>query len=123
MGRRIAIVVEVALAIPPGKVRVPKGSIGPICEKYGVGPKYPTKLWQDVKSQIDANQEVDLSSKKRKGRPSLLTPSKVAALKKVNQQNRPFTLRQVADQLNDLGLEYGKDTVSRWFKELGAAKV
>ena len=38
-GRRIAIAVEVALAIPPGKVRVPKGSMGPICEKYGVGPK------------------------------------------------------------------------------------
>ena len=26
-GRRIAIAVEVALAIPPGKVRVPKGSM------------------------------------------------------------------------------------------------
>ena len=90
-GRRIAIAVEVALAIPPGKVRVPKGLIDPICEKYGVSPKYPTKLWHDVKSQIDANQEVDLSTKKRKGRPPRLTPSKVAALKKVNQQKYVYT--------------------------------
>ena len=29
MGRRTAIAVEVALAIPPGKVRVPKGSMAP----------------------------------------------------------------------------------------------
>ena len=123
MGRRTAIAVEVALAIPPGKVRVPNGSMAPICQKYGVGPRYPTKLWQNVKSQIDANQSVDLSSKERTGRPSLLTLSKVGALKKVNQQNRSFTLRQVSDQLNDLGLEYGKETVHRWFEELGAAKV
>ncbi|CAN0021663.1 unnamed protein product, partial [Sphacelaria rigidula] len=76
-GRRIAIAVKVALTIPPGKVRVPKGAMGPICEKYGVSPKYPSKLWLDVKSQVDAKQEVDFSTQKRKGRPSLLTPSKV----------------------------------------------
>jgi len=122
VGRRIAIVVEVALAIPPGKVRIPKGALDPICQRYGVSSRYPRKLWQSVKDQIDAGQEVDLSSKERKGRPSLLTPTKVAALKKVNSQNRSFTLRQVSDQLTDLGLEYGKDTLRRWFNELGAAK-
>ena len=35
VGRRIAIVVEAALAIPPGQVRIPKGALGPICERYG----------------------------------------------------------------------------------------
>ena len=35
-GRRIAIAVEVALAIPPGKVRIPKGALDPICQRYGV---------------------------------------------------------------------------------------
>ena len=80
-------------------------------------------MWKNVKDQIDANQEVDHSGKERKGWSSQLIPSKVVALKKVNQQNRSFTLRHVADQLNDLGLKYGKDTVRRWFKELGAAKV
>ena len=88
VGRRIAIAVEVALAIPPGKVRVPKGSPGLICERYGVKAQYPTQLWKNVKLQLDANQEVDLSNMKRSGRPSLLTPTKVAALKKVNKQNR-----------------------------------
>lgn len=44
MGRRTANAIEVALAIPPGKVLVPKGKIAPNCIKYGVGPRYLTKL-------------------------------------------------------------------------------
>ncbi|CAN0505402.1 unnamed protein product, partial [Laminaria digitata] len=104
------------------KVRIPKGALDPICKRYGVGDRYPSKLLRSVRDQIDAYQEVDLSSKERKGRPSLLTPTKVAALKKVNSQNRSFTLRQVSDQMTDLGLEFGKETVRRWFNELGAAK-
>ena len=76
LGRRYAIAMEVALAIPLGKARVPRGSLGPICERYGVGPEYPTKLWKNVKAQMDATQEVDLSSSKRTGRPSVLTPTK-----------------------------------------------
>ena len=47
-GRRYAIAMEVALAIPPGKARVPRGSLGPICESYGVGPEFPTKFWENV---------------------------------------------------------------------------
>ena len=31
VGRRIAIVVEAALAIPRGQVRIPKGTLDPIC--------------------------------------------------------------------------------------------
>ena len=81
LGRRYAIAMEVALAIPLGKARVPRGSLGPICERYGVGPEYPTKLWENDKAQMDATQEVDLSSSKRTGRPSVLMPTKVAALK------------------------------------------
>ena len=65
MGCRYAIAIEVALAIPPGKARVPRGSLGPICERYGVGPEYPTKLWENVKALMDATPEVDLSSKRR----------------------------------------------------------
>ena len=30
--------VEIALAIPPGKRRVPKGILGPLAEQYVVGP-------------------------------------------------------------------------------------
>ena len=30
--------VEIALAIPPGKTRVPKGILGPLAERYGVRP-------------------------------------------------------------------------------------
>ena len=101
------------MAMQPGLSRIPKGVLDPICERYDVGKKYPSKLWKRVKNQIDETQELDLSNNKRSGRPSQLTPSKVAALKKVNQENRTFTLRQVSDQLNGLGLEYGKDTVRR----------
>ncbi|CAN0188679.1 unnamed protein product, partial [Laminaria digitata] len=108
---------------PPGKSRVPKGSLGPICDRYGVGPEYPFKLWKNAKAQMDATQEVDLSSSTRTGRPSLLTPTKAAALKSVNKKNRSFTLRQVSGQLKEIGLEYGMETVRRWFNKEGAAKV
>ena len=30
--------VEIVLAIPPGETRVPKGILGPLAERYGVGP-------------------------------------------------------------------------------------
>ena len=30
--------VEIALVIPPGKTRVPKGILGPLAERYRVGP-------------------------------------------------------------------------------------
>ena len=64
MARRYAIAMEVALAIPPGKARVPRGSLGSICERYGVGPEYPTTLWKNVKPQMDATQEVELRAAK-----------------------------------------------------------
>ncbi|CAN0351453.1 unnamed protein product, partial [Laminaria digitata] len=103
--------------------RVPKGSLGPIGDRYGVGPEYPSKLWKNAKAQMDATQEVDLSNSTRTGRPSLLTPTKVATLKSVNKKNRSFTLRQVSDQLKEIGLEYGTETVRWWFNKEGAAKV
>ncbi|CAM9721509.1 unnamed protein product, partial [Sphacelaria rigidula] len=53
-------------------------------------PAYPTKLWINARAQMGATKEVDLSNSARTERPSLLTPTKVAALKKVNKQNRPF---------------------------------
>ena len=99
MGCRYAIAIEVALAIPPGKARVPRGSLGPICERYGVGPEYPTKLWKNVKAQMDATQEVDLSSSKRTGRPSVLTPAKVAVLKSINEEYDGDTSERVWQSL------------------------
>ena len=95
MGRRYTVAMGVALAIPPCKARVPRGSLGPICERYGVGPECPTKLWKNVKAQMDATQEVDLSSSKRTGRPSVLTPTKVAALKSINEEYDGDTLERV----------------------------
>ena len=38
VGRRTAMAVEIASAIPPGKTRVPKGIQAPLAERYGVGP-------------------------------------------------------------------------------------
>ena len=40
VGRRYAMV-EIARAIPPGKTRLPKGTVGPLTERYGVGLEYP----------------------------------------------------------------------------------
>ena len=105
--------VEIALAIPPGKTRVPKGILGPLAERYGVGPGYPKKLWSECKAQINETGELDLSNKPRSGRPPLLTPTKKAALRKI-KENRSFTLRQVSDQLKAIGLEYSSSTVRRW---------
>ena len=72
VGRRTAMAVEIALAIPPGQTRVPKGILGPLAERYGVGPGYPKKHWSECKAQINETGELDLSNKPRSGRPSLL---------------------------------------------------
>ena len=50
-GTVYAMVVEVALAITPGNERPPKGTPGPLAERYDVGPEYPSKLgckWSGV---------------------------------------------------------------------------
>ena len=83
LGRRYAIAKEIAMAIPPGKSRVPNGSLCRICERYGFGPEYPSQLWKKS-SQIDATQVVSISTQNRSGWSSLLTPTKVAALRTVN---------------------------------------
>ena len=59
--------VEIAMGIQPGLSRIPKGVLDPICERYGVGKKYPSKLWKKVKSQNDETQELDLSDNKGLG--------------------------------------------------------
>ena len=105
--------VEIALAIPPGNTRVLKGILGPLAERYGVGSGYPKKHWSECKAQINETGELDLSNKPRSGRPSLLTPTKKAALRKINMGNRSFTPRRVSDQLKEIGLEYSSSTVRR----------
>ena len=115
--------VEIALAIPPGNTRVPKGILAPLAERYGVGPGYPKNHWSKCEAQINEAGELDLSNKPRSGRPSPLTPTKKAALRKINKENRSFTLRQVSGQLNEIGLEYSSSTARRWFEAEGAYKV
>ena len=112
VGRRTAMAVEIALAIPPGKTRVPKGILAPLVERYGVGPGYPKKHSSECKAQINETGELDISNKPRSGRPSLLIPTKKAALRKI-KENRSFTLRQESDQLKEIGLEYSSSTVRR----------
>ena len=90
VGRRYAMVVEIPRAIPPGKTRLPKGTVGPLDERYGVGPEYPTTLWKSCKAQLEDTQELDLSNKPRSGRPSMLTPTKAATLRAINSENRAF---------------------------------
>ena len=34
VGRRYAMVVEISRAIQPGKTRLPKGTVGPLAERY-----------------------------------------------------------------------------------------
>ena len=123
MGRRYAMVVEIARAIPPGKKRPLKDAVGPLAERYGVGPEYPTTLWKNCKAQIEDTQELDLSNKPRSGRPSLLTPTKAAALRAINSESRAFTIGQVSDRLKELGLEFRGETVRRCFEKEGARKV
>ena len=48
---------------------------------------------------MDANQEVDLSRSKRTGHPSVLTPTKVAALKSINDEYDGDTLERVWQSL------------------------
>ena len=89
VGRRYAMVVEIARAIPPGKTRLPKGTVGPLAERYyGVGLEYPTTLWKNCKAQIEDTLELDLSNKPRSGRPSMLPPTKAAELRAINSENR-----------------------------------
>ena len=70
-----------------------------MCIRDSVGPEYPTKLWENVKAQMDATQEVDLSSSKRTGRPWVLTPTKVAALKSINEEYDGDTSERVWQSL------------------------
>ena len=123
LGRRYALAVEIALTIPPGNSRVPKGILGPLAERCGVGSYYPRRHWAECKAQIDEIGELDLSNKRRSGRPLLLTPTKSAALWKINKENRSFSLRQVSDQLKDMGMDYGSETVRWCFEKEGAVKV
>ena len=41
------MVVEIASAVPPGNSRLPKGVVGPLAERYGVGAGYPQNLWAE----------------------------------------------------------------------------
>ena len=51
--------------------------------------------------------------------------TKIAALRSVNKHksSRSFTHRQVSDQLKDIGLDCGSETVRQWFQNEGTAKV
>lgn len=111
VGRRTAMAMEIALAIPPGKRRVPNGILAPLAERYGVDPGYPKKHWSECRAQINGTGALGLSNKPRSGRPSLRTSTKKAALRRINKENRSFTLRQVSHQLKDIGLEYSSSTV------------
>ena len=100
-----------------------KGTVGPLAERYGVGPEYPTTLWKNSKAQMEDTQELDLSNKPRSGRPSTNTPTKAGALQAINSENQAFTNGQVSDRLEELGLEFSGETVRRWFEKEGARKV
>ena len=49
LGYRYALAVKIALTIPPGKSRVPKGILGPLTERYCVGSDYPGEHWAECK--------------------------------------------------------------------------
>lgn len=70
-----AMAMEIALAIPPDNSRVPKGILGPLTERYGVGSGYRTKPRRGCEVRITNIMEHDLSNRRRIGRPSLLTPT------------------------------------------------
>ena len=53
----------------------------------------------------------------------MLTPTKAAALRVINSENRAFTNGQVSDRQKELGLEFSGETVRRWFDKEGARKV
>ena len=116
------MMVEIARAIPLGKTRLPKGTVGPLAERYGVGPEYPTTLWKNSKAQMEDTQELDLSNKPRSGRPSTNTPTKAGALQAINSENQAFTNGQVSDRLEELGLEFSGETVRRWGNGRGTGR-
>lgn len=84
VGRRDAMAMETALAIPAGKTRVFKGFLGPLVERYCVGAGYPKYHWSESKLQINETGQLDLSIKTRSGPPSLLTLTNETALRIIN---------------------------------------
>ena len=66
-GRRIAIAVEVALAIPPGKVRVPKGSMGPICEITVLVPSTRRSCGKTLRARSTLTRRSTFPARKGKG--------------------------------------------------------
>ena len=97
----------------------PQGHCQPPCRAVRCGPEYPTTLWKNYKAQIEDTQELDLSNKPRSGRPSMLAPTKAAARRAINSENRAFTNGQVSDRLKELGLDFSEETVRRWFEKRG----
>ena len=53
----------------------------------------------------------------------MLAPTKAAALRAINSENRAFTNGQVSDRLKELGLEFSGEAVRRWFEKEGTREV
>ena len=66
VGRRTAMAVEIASAIPPGKTRVPKGIQAPLAERYGVGPDLnASSIDELVETIFQQYEEYDSAALKR----------------------------------------------------------
>ena len=120
---RTALALRYAWALPPGKERLPAG-VGPkLAAEFGVGERYPRKVWASMKEELDRGHDVSLRSARRSGRPSDFTPRKQAKIREINAGNRTLTVNQLSSKLAEVGLDVGSSKLHNWLKVMGATRV
>ena len=79
----------------------PPGAISQLCKDYGVSPGYPSHLRRKAGSGFQPDTFAD---KPRSGRPKIMTPTKVKALRTIGEKSK-YTLstREYSVRLKDVG--------------------
>ena len=119
---RNALAVRIALAIPVGQINLPRGLRGELAAEFGVSKQLITNLWSDVSRQLAEGKTLCLTSKKRSGRPSSMTPTKIARIMDANHAARTLSVRSLSSRLEEKGLNVAKSTLDKWLKDMGAVR-
>ena len=79
---------------------------------------YPGEIWRKVSEQLEASDSVDLTTKKRSGRLSILTPRKKKKLI-YNSATRALTTRQLNVELSEFSLDVNATQLHPRLKRMG----
>ncbi|CAM9284918.1 unnamed protein product [Choristocarpus tenellus] len=104
----------------PGEHKLPQHVGPPLAAEFGVSKYYMRGLWDNVVDQFTCGHTLDVGVATRCGRPSELTPTKMAAIHSINSDNPSSTVRQVTIKMATKGLNNSTSTINRWLDDMGA---